>query len=66
MLRVERPKPVYPIFLLNLLCTGTLETEVGLKSGICHLIAPVPVHCFSITFIIVLWKVIHSMHPMWV
>ena len=22
----------------------------GLKSGICFLIAPVPVHCFSITF----------------
>ena len=24
----------------------------GIKSGICLLIAPVPVHCFSLTFII--------------
>ena len=25
--------------------------QLGFKSGICLLIAPVPVHCFSITFI---------------
>ena len=26
--------------------------EIAFKSGICLLIAPVPVHCFSITFAI--------------
>ena len=26
------------------------ENSFGFKSGICLLIAPVPVHCFSITF----------------
>ena len=28
-----------------------LISRFGFKSGICHLIAPVPVHCFSITFL---------------
>ena len=27
-------------------------SRFGFKSGICLLIAPVPVHCFSITFVI--------------
>ena len=29
---------------------GLLISRFGFKSGICLLIAPVPVHCFSITF----------------
>ena len=34
-----------------------LSGFAGFKSGICLLIAPVPVHCFSITFIVVLSKI---------
>ena len=30
---------------------SSLKVIFGFKSGICLLIAPVPVHCFSITFI---------------
>ena len=28
----------------------TITRGFGIKSGICPLIAPVPVHCFSLTF----------------
>ena len=33
-------------------------SHFGFKSGICLLIAPVPVHCFSITFLAVLVLVV--------
>ena len=33
----------------------TYHLRFGFKSGICLLIAPVPVHCFSITFDTVIW-----------
>ena len=33
------------------ICNIYLFSRFGFKSGICLLIAPVPVHCFSITFI---------------
>ena len=33
------------------ICNTYLFSRFGFKSGICLLIAPVPVHCFSITFI---------------
>ena len=36
---------LYFVFLLYLFIS-----RFGFKSGICLLIAPVPVHCFSITF----------------
>ena len=37
--------PLYFVYLLYLFIS-----RFGFKSGICLLIAPVPVHCFSITF----------------
>ena len=37
---------LYFVYLLYLFIS-----RFGFKSGICLLIAPVPVHCFSITFI---------------
>ena len=33
------------------ICNIYLFSRFGFKSGICLLIAPVPVHCFSITFV---------------
>ena len=36
----------------KLIYTYLFISRFGFKSGICLLIAPVPVHCFSITFII--------------
>ena len=39
---------------MSLTSVGKLLNKVsrfGFKSGICLLIAPVPVHCFSITFV---------------
>ena len=33
------------------ICNIFFISRFGFKSGICFLIAPVPVHCFSITFI---------------
>ena len=32
------------------ICKYLFISRFGFKSGICLLIAPVPVHCFSITF----------------
>ena len=40
------------LFSLYFVCLNYLFISLfGVKSGICLLIAPVPVHCFSITFI---------------
>ena len=39
--------PVHPRFI----------SRFGFGGGICLLIAPVPVHCFSITFTILKWDV---------
>ena len=35
-----------------ILCICNIFSRFGFNSGICLLIAPVPVHCFSITFIL--------------
>ena len=32
----------------------------GFKSGICILVAPVPVHCFSISFTVIALTICHS------
>ena len=37
-------------------------SHFGFKSGICLLIAPVPVHCFSITFVITLTQLSNLVH----
>ena len=39
---------LFSLYFVNLLCLFT--SRFGFESGICLLIAPVPVHCFSITF----------------
>ena len=38
------------VFCILSMCIYLFPVKVCFKSGICLLIAPVPVHCFSITF----------------
>ena len=48
------PHQAFPLFVLIVFCLFVIFIyfPLGFKSGICLLIAPVPVHCFSITFVL--------------
>ena len=51
-------------FVLIVFCLFVIFiSRFGFKSGICFLIAPVPVHCFSITFIGI--KIQHQYLCLW-
>ena len=51
----EIPKAGFFIARLKYSCSE-MEYRFGIKSGICLLIAPVPVHCFSLTFTWLLYR----------